>query len=153
MNEGSTPRVFGTVGILAQPLPFTLGEAAAFLLLLIVSLALNAFQLYQRRVHIRTVHNELVGLFNGIGWLLVRCISRTEELERRVTTSDRYVAESTILQKFRDYSLETEFLLRVLQEQFVNMANTLSGKGRWGYSQEEKERLEERYGAKLKRVD
>jgi len=152
MNQPSAPSVFGTANILAQPLPLTLGEAVGVVLLLLLSLAANALQLYQRRVYIRTVYNELVGTFNSIGWLLVRCVSRTEELDSRVKVPDRYVAESTVLRAFRDYSLETEFLLRVLHEQLVGMAKTLSVRGHWGYSQEEKERIEERYGAKLKRV-
>ena len=152
MNQPSAPSVFGTANILAQPLPLTLGEAVGVVLLLLLSVAANALQLYQRRVYIRTVYNELVGTFNSIGWLLVRCMSRTEELDSRVKVPDRYVAESTVLRAFRDYSLETEFLLRVLHEQLVGMAKTLSTRGHWGYSQEEKERIEERYGAKLKRV-
>jgi len=152
MNQPSAPSVFGTANILAQPLPLTLGEAVGVVLLLLLSVAANALQLYQRWVYIRTVYNELVGTFNSIGWLLVRCMSRTEELDNRGKVPDRYVAESTVLRAFRDYSLETEFLLRVLHEQLVGMAKTLSVRGHWGYSQEEKKRIEERYGAKLKRV-
>jgi hypothetical protein len=153
MSQPGTPSVLGTAGILAQPLSVTLGEAVGLLLLLLLSLTLNALQLYQRWVHIRTVYNQLIGIFNSIGWGLVRCMSRTEELENRTKTSDRYVAESGILRDFRNYSLETEFLLHILHEQLVSMAKILSANRRWRYSQEEKERMEERYGAKLKRVD
>ena len=80
-------------------------------------------------------------------------MSRTEELESRIKTPEKYVAESTILREFRNYSRETEFLLRVLHEQLVGMAKTLGVRGHLGYFPEEKEQLEERYGAKLKRVD
>ena len=153
MNQPSAPGVFGTAGILSQPLPVTLGEGVGVALLLLLSLAVNAFQFHQRKVYIRTLYNELVAIFNSIGWLLVRCMSRTEELESRIKTPDKYVAESTILREFRNYSRETEFLLRVLHEQLVGMAKTLSVRGHLGYFPEEKERLEERYGAKLKRVD
>jgi len=153
MNQPGAPGVFGTAGILSQPLPVTLGEGVGVALLLLLSLAVNAFQFHQRRVYIRTLYNELVAIFNSIGWLLVRCMSRTEELESRIKTPEKYVAESTILREFRNYSRETEFLLRVLHEQLVGMAKTLGVRGHLGYFPEEKEQLEERYGAKLKRVD
>ena len=153
MNQPSAPGAFGTAAILSQPLPVTLGEGVGVALLLLLSLAVNVFQFHQRRVYSRTLCNELVAIFNSIGWLLVRCMSRTEELESRIKTPDKYVAESAILREFRNYSRETEFLLRVLHEQLVGMAKTLSVRGHLGYFPEEKERLEERYGAKLKRVD
>jgi hypothetical protein len=153
MNQPSDPSVFGAAGLLSQPLPVTLGEGVGVVLLLLLSLAFNAFLFHQRRVYGRTLYNELVAIFNSIGWLLVRCMSRTEELESRIKTADKYVAESAILREFRNYSRETEFLLRVLQEQLVGMAKTLRVRGHLGYFPEEKERLEERYGAKLKRVD
>jgi hypothetical protein len=152
MNQPSASGVFGTAGILAQPLQLTVGEAVVVVVLLLLALAGNALQLYQRRVYIRTVYNALVGTFNSVGWLLARCMSRTEQLNSRVKGADRYVAEAAILREFRDYSLETEFKLRVLHEQLVSMAKTLSVKGHWGYTPEEQERIEERYGAKLKRV-
>jgi hypothetical protein len=152
MNQSSASSVLGTSGILDQSLPLTVGEAVVVVVLLLLALAGNALQLYQRRVYARTVYNELVGTFNSVGWLLVRCMSRTEQLNNRVKGADRYVAEAAILREFRDYSLETEFKLHVLHEQLVSMAKTLRVRGHWGYTPEEKERIEERYGATLKRV-
>jgi hypothetical protein len=99
MNQPSAPSVFGTANILAQPLPLTLGEAVGVVLLLLLSVAANALQLYQRRVYIRTVYNELMGTFNSIGWLLVRCMGRTDELDSRVKVPDKYVAESTFFER------------------------------------------------------
>jgi hypothetical protein len=44
-------------------------------------------------------------------------------------------------------------MLRLLHEQLVGMARTARLRGTWGYSPDETERIEERYGARLKRVD
>ena len=77
-------------------------------------------------------------------------MNRTRELNNRTKAADKYVLESTALREFRDYSLETEFMLRVLHEQLVGVAKTLSAKdkrwqaGQFGYTPEEIKRIEER---------
>jgi len=149
MDPASASTVFGPGGVLGQSLSLTLGDAVVVVVLLL-SLASNGFQLYQQRVYSKTVYNGLVSTFNSIGWLLARCLNRTGELNNRIKAADKYVLESTALREFRDYSLETEFMLRVLHEQLAGVAKTLSAKdkrwqaGQFGYTPQEIERIEER---------
>ena len=158
MNQASASTVFGPAGILGQSLPLTLGDAVGVVVLLL-SLGGNGFQLYQQRVYAKTVYNGLVSTFNSIGWLLARCMNRTGELNKRITSADKYVLESTALREFRDYSLETEFMLRVLHEQLVGVAKTLSAKdkrwqaGQFGYTPQEIERIEERLRSQARPSD
>ena len=149
MDQASASTVFGPAGILSQSLPLTLGDAVCVVVLLL-SLVGNGFQLYQYRVNAKSVYNGLVSTFNSIGWLLARCMNRTGELNDRIKGPDRYVLESSALREFRDYSQETEFMLRVLHEELVGVAKTLRKRdkrwraGQFGYSPQEIERIEER---------
>jgi hypothetical protein len=148
-DPASASTVLGPGGILGQSLSLTVGDAVGLVVLLLL-LAGNAFQLHQQRVYSKTVHNGLGSTFNSIGWLLARCMNRTGELNNRIKTADRYVLESTALREFRDYSLETEFMLRVLHEQLVGVATTLNAKdkrwqaGQFGHTPQQIERIEER---------
>src|SRR5438093_11972113 len=148
MDQASASTVFGPAGILSQSLPLTLGDEVGVVVLLL-SLVGNGFQLYQQRVYAKTVYNGLVSTFNSIGWLLARCMNRTGELNKRITSADKYVLESTALREFRDYSLETEFMLRVLHEQLVGVARNLSAKDKgwqacqFGYTDQGVERMQE----------
>jgi len=153
MNQPATPGVFGTAGVLTQPFSLTLGEAGGLVLLLVLSLALNAFQLYRHRGHVRTVASGVARTFNSASWLLARCMSTTDALDTRIKAADRYVAEANLLREFRVYSLGTEFMLRLVHEQLIGMAKTSRLRGDWAYSADETERIEERYGARLKRID
>jgi len=123
------------------------------LILLILSLAGNAFQLYQQRVYGRTIYNGLVGTFNSIGWLLARCMNKTAELGETLahaTSSDPCLAH------FYDYSLETEFHLRGLHEQLVSIAKTLRSDdqrwqaGQFGLTNEEIQRIRDRFEQQTK---
>jgi hypothetical protein len=130
------------IGLLSQPLSLTASDLIG-MVLLILSLAGNAFQLYQQRVYGRTIYNGLVGTFNNIGWLLARTMNRTAEL----TGKSAKAPYDGCLSRFRDYSLETEWHLRELHEQLVAVAKTLRSRdqrwqaGQFGPTDEDIERI------------
>lgn len=149
MDQASASSVLGAADALGQSLSLTLGDAVGVMALLLL-LAGNAFQFYRQRVYTKTVYNQLVSTFNSIGWLLARGMNKTGELNNRISDPEKYVMESAALREFRDYSLETEFMLRVLHEQLVSVAKTLSGKdrkwqaGHFWFTPDEMKRIEER---------
>ncbi len=149
MDQANVPNSFATIGILGQLLPLTLGDVVAVVILLL-SLGGNAFQLYRQRVYTKTVYNGLIGIFNSIGWLLARSVNKASQLNNRIEGADRYVLESGALRGFRDFCRETDFMLCVLHEQLVSVAKTLRGKdkrwqaGQFGYAPADIERIEER---------
>jgi hypothetical protein len=92
---------------------------------LAVSVVLNIFQFYRARLYKNTLYNGLVGAFNSIGWILARCMNRTEELRYRLRRLRGEERPWWITREFRFFSVETEFKLRQLHEQLVSIAKTL----------------------------
>ena len=114
-------------------------------ILLIFSLLGNAFQFYRQRFHGKTICNELVSTFNSVAWLLARCVNKTKELDER-TTGER-AGDLSLHKEFREFSLDTEFMLRALHEQLVAMARNFRRRdrswraGQFGYTLEEVQRI------------
>jgi hypothetical protein len=130
------------IGLLSHPLSLTASDLIG-IVLLILSLAGNGFQLYRQRVYGRTIYNGLVGTFNSIGWLLARTMNRTAELREKSAKAPYDVC----LSSFRDFSLETEWHLRELHEQLVAVAKTLRSRdqrwqaGQFGLTDEDLQRI------------
>ena len=102
--------------------------------LLILSLLGNAFQLYRQGLYGKTIGNELVSIFNSIAWSLARCVNKTRELDGRLP--GQKIADPVLLKEFREFSVDSEFILRALREQLVSVARNLRRKGkRWGEGQ------------------
>jgi hypothetical protein len=118
---------------------------AGFAILLGVSLLGNAFQFYRQRFYGKTICNELVSTFNSVAWLLTRCVNKTKELDGR--TGDERAVDRSLHKEFREYSLDSEFMLRALHEQLVAVARNLLRKdkrwktGQFGYSLEEVQKI------------
>ena len=114
-------------------------------LLLILSLVGNAFQLYRQTLHDKTIGNVLVSTFNSIAWSLTRCTSKTRELDGRLT--GQKIADPVLLKEFREFTVDSEFILRTLNEQLISVARNLRRndkrwrEGQFGHSPEEIERL------------
>jgi hypothetical protein len=92
--------------------------------LLILSLLGNAFQLYRQGLYGKTIGNELVSIFNSIAWSLARCVNKTRELDGRLP--GQKIADPVLLKEFREFSVDSEFILRALREQLVSVARNLS---------------------------
>lgn len=112
---------------------------------LVFSLIGNGAQLHRQRLHAKAAYNGLVGAFNSIAWLLARCLRKTQELEGRAG-SGKEMAEA-LLKEFREFSLDTEFGLRGLQEQLISVAMTFRPKdkrwreGQFGHTPQEIEKI------------
>lgn len=113
--------------------------------LLILSLMGNAFQLYRQSLYGKTIGNQLVSTFNSISWSLTRCTGKTMELDERLT--GQKIADPVLLKEFREFTVDSEFILRALNEQLISMARNLRRKdqrweeGQFGHSPEEIEKL------------
>ena len=129
-----------------QPIGLTVREALGILALLL-SLAGNGFQLYRHGVYRRTVHHGLVAAFNSVGWLVVRCMNAARDLSDRIERTEKWAPQQGIMVEFRNFSVDTEFMLRELHEQLVASAKTLQAKdarwqvGEFGYTHEEIEKF------------
>lgn len=128
--------------------PFTLSVRETLgIITLIMSLVGNGFQWYRQFLYKRTIYNGLVAAFNSIGWILARCMNKTREVAERIDQGTGDNAGGANLREFREFSQETEFMLRVLHEQLVGSAKTIKAKdtrwqaGEFGYSREEIERF------------
>jgi hypothetical protein len=120
------------------------------ILTLLFSLAGNGFQLYRQRLYIRTIYNWLVAAFNNIEWLLERCTIRSKELAERAGIAEKPgtggAGDRVVLKEFRDFSVETEYMLRGLHEHLVAVAKTLRRRdkrwqaGEFGYKPGEVEK-------------
>ncbi|MFQ5917729.1 MAG: hypothetical protein ACE5I0_07975 [Candidatus Binatia bacterium] len=114
-------------------------------ILLVFSLLGNAFQFYRQRFYGKTICNELVSTFNSVAWLLARCVNKTKELDGR--TTDKKAGDRSLHKEFREFSLDTEFMLQALQEQLVAVARNLLRRDRswnadqFGYSLEEVQKI------------
>lgn len=134
--------------MLDAPLDLTAGDLVRGVLLF-VSIALNIFQFYRQRTAGYTIYNGIVGLFNSIGWLLVREIGKVRNLDGRLSTTSSVEVRGA-LQEFRDYAEESNFKLRTLHEQLVAIAKTVRRKDkRWegdkfGLSDEQLQELRQR---------
>ena len=91
-------------------------------LLLFLSLFGNLFQFYRHRVFVGTVGNELQAAFNNIAWSLERCLRKKQDLDARSTQK---VTDPVLLREFREFALESEFMLRTLREQLGTVARNL----------------------------
>lgn len=115
------------------------------IILLIFSLLGNAFQLYRQRFYGKTLCNELMSTFNSVAWMLARCVNKTKELDER-STADK-TGDLALQKEFREFSLDTEFMLRALHEQLVAVARNLGRRnkswkaGQFGYTLEEVQRI------------
>lgn len=113
--------------------------------LLILSLLGNAFQLYRQGLYGKTIGNELVSIFNSIAWSLARCVNKTRELDGRLP--GQKIADPVLLKEFREFSVDSEFILRALREQLVSVARNLRrkdkrwGEGQFGHTPEEIEKI------------
>jgi len=113
--------------------------------LLILSLLGNAFQLYRQGLYGKTIGNELVSIFNSIAWSLARCVNKTRELDGRLP--GQKIADPVLLKEFREFSVDSEFILRALREQLVSVARNLRrkdkrwGEGQFGHTPEEIEKM------------
>lgn len=116
-------------------------------LLLILSLLGNAFQFYRHRLLGKTLGNELLSTFNSVSWSLGRCINKTRELGVRSTGEK--MPDPVLFKEFRDFSLDSEFMLRTLREHLGTLARNLRSKDRrWEtapsvFPLEETEKMEE----------
>lgn len=115
------------------------------IILLIISLLGNAFQFYRQRFYGKTICNELVSTFNSVAWMLARCVNKTRELDERPTADKP--GDLALQKEFREFSLDTEFILRALHEQLVAVARNLRRRdkswktGQFGYTLEEVQRI------------
>ena len=113
--------------------------------LLILSLLGNAFQLYRQGLYGKTMGNELVSTFNSIAWSLARCVNKTRELNGRLT--GQKIADPVLLKEFREFTVDSEFIVRALREQLVSVARNLRrkdqrwGEGQFGHTPEEIEKM------------
>ncbi len=113
--------------------------------LLALSLLGNAFQLYRQGLYGKTIGNELVSIFNSIAWSLARCVDKTRELDGKLT--GQKIADPVLLKEFREFTVDSEFMLRALREQLVSVARNLRRKdkrweeGQFGHSPEEIEKM------------
>ncbi len=113
--------------------------------LLTLSLLGNAFQLYRQGLYGKTIGNELVSIFNSIAWSLARCVNKTRELDGKLT--GQKIADPVLLKEFREFTVDSEFILRALREQLVSVARNLRRKdkrwveGQFGHSPEEIEKM------------
>ncbi len=131
----------------AQPLEVAEGSRwyVGIGVLLILSLLGNAFQLYRQSLYGKTIGNQLVSTFNSIAWSLTRCTGKTRELDERLT--GQKIAEPVLLKEFREFTVDSEFILRALNEQLISVARNLRrkdqrwGEGQFGHSPEEIEKL------------
>ncbi len=111
------------------------------IILLIFSLLGNAFQFYRQRFYGKTLCNELMSTFNSVAWMLARCVNKTKEIDER-STADK-AGDLALQKEFREFSLDTEFMLRALHEQLVAVAKNLGRRdkswkaGQFGYTLEE----------------
>ncbi len=85
--------------------------------LLVLSLLGNAFQLYRQGLYGKTIGNEIVSTFNSIAWSLARCVNKTGDLDGRLT--GQKIADPVLLKEFREFTVDSEFILRALREQLV----------------------------------
>jgi len=126
-----------------QPLSLQNGKEwfVAIVVLLTVSLLGNAFQLYRQGIYGKTIGNGLVSAFNSIAWSLSRCVNKTRELDERLAA--KKTDDPVLLKEFREFSVDSEFILRALREQLVAVARNLRrkekrwGDGEFGYTPEE----------------
>ncbi len=131
----------------AQPLDIQNGTGwfVGIGVLLILSLLGNAFQLYRQGLYGKTIGNELVSIFNSIAWSLARCVNKTRELDERLP--GQKIADPVLLKEFREFSVDSEFILRALREQLVSVARNLRrknkrwGEGQFGHTPEEIEKM------------
>ena len=131
----------------AQPLDIQNGTGwfVGIGVLLILSLLGNAFQLYRQGLYGKTIGNELVSIFNSIAWSLARCVNKTRELDERLP--GQKIAAPVLLKEFREFSVDSEFILRALREQLVSVARNLRrknkrwGEGQFGHTPEEIEKM------------
>ena len=113
--------------------------------LLILSLLVNAFQLYRQGLYRKTIGNELVSTFNSIAWSLARCVNKTRELDGRLT--GQKIADPVLLKEFREFTVDSEFIVRALREQLVSVARNLRRndkrwrEGQFGHTPEEIEKM------------
>ncbi len=120
-------------------------KMAGIAILLVVSLLGNAFQFYRQRFYGKTICNELVSTFNSVAWLLARCMNKTKELDER--SADEKPVDRSLHKEFREFSLDSEFMLRALHEQLVAVARNLLQRdkrwkaGQFGYSLEEVQKI------------
>jgi len=99
-----------------------------FTLLLILSLVGNAFQFYRHWLFEKTLGNELLSTFNSVAWSLGRCLNKTRDLEAR--SAGGKSADPVILKEFREFSLDSEFMLRTLREHLGTVVRNLKQKDR-----------------------
>ncbi len=97
-------------------------------LLLILSLVGNAFQFYRHRLFGKTLGNELLSTFNSVSWSLARCLNKTRELEARSAGGKN--PDPVTFKEFREFSLDSEFMLRTLREHLGTVARNLRQKDR-----------------------
>ncbi|MFQ5851090.1 MAG: hypothetical protein ACE5JU_10955 [Candidatus Binatia bacterium] len=113
--------------------------------ILFLSLLGNAFQFYRQRLYGKTTYNGLVSTFNSVAWLLARCMNKTRELDGR--SSAGKADNPALLKEFREFAVDTEFILRTLREQLVAVARNLRKKdkrweeGQFGYTPGEVEEI------------
>jgi hypothetical protein len=108
----------------------TAGELVAVVLLLL-SLAANAIQLYQARTRRATLYHGLVGLFNSIGWLQARELEMLRQVRGRIHASSSGDAK-LVLQEFAAHLHHAHYTLRLLHEQLVATAKSVNDKDpRW----------------------
>lgn len=109
-----------TAGGIENLIALTTVELVA-IVLLAVSLAANALQLYRARTRGQTVHHGLLGLFKSIGWLQARELETLRQVRGRIHAINTGEVRP-LLQEFAAHLHHSHYALRLLHEQLVATA-------------------------------
>lgn len=109
----------------ALTLSLSLGDVLGVVALL-ASLVGNYIQWRQMASMKESVYNGLVGVFNGIGWVLGYSISRQKSVSDRMSGMNRErVEERSLLDELGQFATSIDHQCRLLHEQVVAVAKTL----------------------------
>ena len=139
-------------GNLREIVGLTISEALGLLLILVL-LAANFFQLYRARTARRTAATALHACLSNLTGLIGRARARAEALGVRLWNAERAGApEGAVLREFREFARETEFALRAQYEQLrgvrrlVRRDDRAAGHGDFGPPNEELEQAQRSVG-------
>ena len=122
----NAPIARGIEGVVA----LTTGELVA-IVLLAVTVAANAVQLYRARTRDAALYHGLVGLFNAIAWLQARELEMLRQVRGRLHASNTGDAKP-VLQEFAAHLHHSHYTLRLLHEQLVAAAKSVNDRDpRW----------------------
>ena len=113
-------------------LQLSLSDALGIIALL-GSLLGNILQWQRTRSIKNSVYNGLVGVFNGVGWILSYCISRERAVNDRFRGLPAEQLElKSAFEELGQFATSVDHQCRLLHEQIVSIAKTLKIKdARW----------------------